>query len=205
MPAGTMAAGWAIMLVAMMLPVLSAPVRHVIQRSLAARRVRAVALFVAGYAALWLAAGVPLVAVSLAARSSASPLTAAGLVALGVLVWQASPLKQVCLNRLHGHPALAAFGLAADVDALRFGLWHGFWCVGSCFGVMLLPMLFPSLHLLGMVLASFWMWGEQLERPALPSWRWRVPLKALRLVVFQLQQRLRGPRGAGSAQHAARS
>jgi predicted metal-binding membrane protein len=157
-----------------------------------------VLLFSAGYAALWMAAGVPLVAASQAVHASASPLAAAGLAALGVLLWQVSPLKQVCLNRLHGHPALAAFGFRADVDALRYGLVHGFWCVGSCSGSMLLPMLFPGAHLPLMLLVSLWMWGEPLERPAPPSWRWRAPLKALRLVAAQLQRRVPGLRSVAA-------
>src|SRR5689334_13696735 len=53
----SLAMGWALMLVAMMSPVLIAPVRHIRDRSFAYRRWRAIALFVAGYAAIWMAAG----------------------------------------------------------------------------------------------------------------------------------------------------
>jgi predicted metal-binding membrane protein len=191
----TWATMWVVMLVAMMLPLLGPPIRHVLDRSLAARRARSVALFLAGYVALWLAAGVVLGAMSQVARASAPPLAALA----AVLLWQVSPWKQVCLNRLHAHPALAAFGTRADWGALRFGLAHGFWCAGSCWGLMFLPLLVSWGHLPAMLAASLWMWGEQLERASAPSWRWRAPLKAARLVLAQARQRLRALRPATAA------
>jgi predicted metal-binding membrane protein len=183
---GSIAAAWGLMLVAMMLPVMAAPVRHVRDRSFAHRRVRATALFLAGYGAVWMAAGAVLSTLARVVQSTGdSPLIRAVLVALVVTLWQISPLKQACLNRLHAHPRLSAFGIAADVDALRFGLAHGGWCVGSCWGLMLLPMLFPTGHWVAMAAVSLWVWGEQLSRPAPPSWFLRAPAKAVRLTLAQ--------------------
>lgn len=199
------APGWAIMLVAMMLPLLGAPIRHVVDRSLAARRARSVALFLLGYGGLWMAVGLVLTGFSRVVHGSTHP-AAAALVVFWVLVWQVCPFKQVCLNRLHGHPALAAFGAAADRDALQFGVVHAFWCAGSCWGLMLLPLLVQQGHLLVMLLCWFWMWGEQLERTSPPSWRWRMPVKAARMVAAQLQLRVRGRSrlvpAAGAPRHA---
>ena len=48
-PPASLALGWALMLAAMMAPVLIAPVRHVRDRSFARRRTRSIGLFVAGY------------------------------------------------------------------------------------------------------------------------------------------------------------
>jgi predicted metal-binding membrane protein len=177
-----MAGGWALMLVAMMLPLLSAPIGHVKDRSFARRRARATTIFLAGYAAVWMAAGAVLVplALALVGLGGTWPAIAA---ALAVIAWQVSPLKQVCLNRLHGHPELPAFGRVADAGVLRFGLEHGAWCFGSCGGIMLLPMLFPAAHLPAMAAASFWVWGEQLGRPAAPGWSLRIPWRALRLAL----------------------
>ena len=50
--------GWALMLAAMMGPLVAAPLRHVCARSFARRRARAVALFGCGYVAIWMAAGI---------------------------------------------------------------------------------------------------------------------------------------------------
>ena len=60
------------------------------------------------------------------------------------LAWQCSPAKQVCLNRCHALRELAAFGRAADTDALIFGATQGVWCAGSCWAWMLLPLLLPG-------------------------------------------------------------
>src|ERR1700689_3519407 len=55
-----LASGWALMLAAMMPPIVVAPLRHVRDRSFASRRARATLLFVAGYASVWMVAGVGL-------------------------------------------------------------------------------------------------------------------------------------------------
>ena len=51
-PPARLATGWALMLAAMMLPLLPSPVRHVRERSLARRRGRAIAWFLAGYVSI---------------------------------------------------------------------------------------------------------------------------------------------------------
>ena len=61
------------MVVAMMSPLLVAPLRHVCQRSFAKRRVRASLLFIAGYLVVWLAAGAALQPLALVLRSGLAP------------------------------------------------------------------------------------------------------------------------------------
>ncbi|MBR0756370.1 DUF2182 domain-containing protein [Bradyrhizobium jicamae] len=130
----------ALMLLAMMPPLLASPLQHVWRRSLTRRRGRAIALFVLGYVAIWLAVGVLLVTASLVlAAATALPAIAIGaLIALG---WQATPLKQASLNLCHRRPALEAFGIRAEIDALVYGTTHGIWCAGACWSLMLLPLL----------------------------------------------------------------
>jgi len=185
-PPSTLATGWLLMLVAMMTPLLSAPIRHVMDRTLARRRSRSVLLFVAGYVAVWMAAGVVLLSTALAVRlflpTSLLPLMVGLLV---TVLWQCSPWKQRCLNRGHAHPAIAGFGGAAAVDALRFGLTHGLWCVGSCWALMLLPELFPLGHIPAMAVMTVWMIAEKLDRPSTPRWQWRGTGKATRIFVAQ--------------------
>jgi predicted metal-binding membrane protein len=178
------------MLVAMMLPVATAPVRHVQARSFPRRRGRATVLFLAGYGAPWVAAGAVLA--TLANLLPAMPTWPWALLVGGVLlVWQCSPFKQVCLNRTHAEPELAADGAAADADAVQFGLATGSWCVGSCWALMSVPLLFPAAHVGAMVAASLWIWGEQFSRPTTPRWRIRVPARATRLVLRQGSLRAR--------------
>ena len=148
-PPGMLALAWFAMWLAMMSPLLAVPIEHVRLRSLKRRRVRAIAIFVTGYGAVWFAAA-PLLAALVYAIRLAAPATMvpAFLMALVmVLVWQAAPVKQTCLNRCHRLPRLSAFGLAADSDCLRYGVTTGVWCVGTCWGFMLLPLLAGSMHL----------------------------------------------------------
>jgi predicted metal-binding membrane protein len=189
-PAAPLAVGWALMVAAMMAPLLIAPVRHVRDRSFASRRVRAIVLFAAGYTAIWMAAGVILMAFALAVRGAApESFVPLALVALITLVWQFSPAKQRCRNRGHAHPELAAFGRSADIDAVRFGLTHGVWCAGSCWALMLLPLLISRGHLAAMAAVTLWLYAERLDRPMAPRWSLRFPGKAARLAVAQIRMR----------------
>jgi predicted metal-binding membrane protein len=190
-PPFSLAAGWILMLVAMMAPAVIAPVLHVRLRSFRSRRARATALVLAAYGAVWMAAGGVLLAIELAAGSLAPqsywPAVAGAVVAA---IWQCSPLKQRCLNRCHLHREIRAFGGAADLDTIRCGLKHGFWCVGSCWAVMLVPMLLPSGHVLAMVMVSVLMFGDRLEYPSTPSWRWRGLARLKRIAVTRACSRL---------------
>lgn len=187
-PPARLAGGWALMVAAMMLPLQLAPVRHIRVRSFARRRLRAIALFLAGYAAIWLAAGAVLVSLALLLRLDFAD--SVGLLVGGVMlaaVWQASPLKQLCLNRCHDRPALAAFGRAADRDALVFGLTQGWWCFGAGWALMLLPLLVAQGHLWVMAGVGLWLAGERFDAPRRPEWGWRGPGKGLRIVQAQVR------------------
>lgn len=187
----SLALGWALMLAAMMLPLLSAPVRHVRARSFAQRRARAIMLFIIGYAMIWMATGLALL--SLSVMMQLIPLESSllvALVALIALVWQFSPFKQCCLNHGHAHPELAAFGAAADIDALRFGFTHAVWCVGSCWTLMLLPLLVSHRHIAVMTAVALWLAAERLDKPLRPRWRVRGPGRAARIAVAQTRMRV---------------
>jgi predicted metal-binding membrane protein len=182
-PASLLAAS-ALMFASMMVPLIGAPVLHVRDRSFANRRWRAIALFIAGYGLPWIAASVVLLLASSWIVAAESPLLMV-LTIVAIALWQCSPIKQRCLNRGHAHTELAAFGVKADLDALRFGLVHAWWCIGSCFALMLLPMLFTRGHLAVMAGVTLWLAGERLERTAAPRWRWRGPSYVVRIIVGQ--------------------
>jgi predicted metal-binding membrane protein len=186
-----LASGWALMVAAMMSPLVIAPLRHVHDRSFARRRARSMLLFVAGYAAVWMIAGVGLQAMALAARwATPASLAGLGLAAAAAILWQVSPAKQWCLNRCHRRPPLAAFGAAADHDAFGFGLTNGAACVGACWALMSLPLLVGHGHFLGMIAVALFVFAERLERPAPLAWCWRGPGKAPRIALAQARLRL---------------
>jgi predicted metal-binding membrane protein len=194
----TLAAGWALMLVAMMAPLLIPSIQYVRQRSFKHRRARAVALFITGYGAGWMAAGVIVLAIEIAVKLLApmSFLPAAG-AALIAVVWQFSPIKQRALNRCHSHTELPAFGAAADLAMLRLGLTHGVWCVVSCWALMLFPMLLPWGRVAAMAFVAFLIFSERLDRPMPPSWRLRGLTSVKRMIVARARILLGGLR-AGS-------
>lgn len=174
-------AGWPLMLVAMMAPLLIPALRHAYDRSLPGRRWRTLTLLVASYLATWSVAGFVLQELSTGLRAAlgSSALLAGVLLAVA---WQFSPAKQRCLNRHHAHPALAAFGRAADLAAVRFGWVQANWCIGCCWSLMLLPLLAGRWQLAGMLLVSLWLWAESFDTPARPAWRVRLPVRAARIV-----------------------
>jgi predicted metal-binding membrane protein len=165
---------WALMIAAMMAPALIDPIAYVQRQSLTSRRLRSTLAFLAGYGAVWMVLGGALLAllITIEVSSDQWQLTTIAVLVAGV-VWQCSPMKQRCLNRCHARYALPAFGVAADLGACRFGAWHGIWCVGSCWALMLLPMLVPAgrgaLMLLGALVVS----SERLDQAAVPQWQWR--------------------------------
>jgi predicted metal-binding membrane protein len=190
-----LASGSALMIAAMMLPLIIAPLRHVRDRSFARQRTRATILFAAGYAVMWMIAAVVLQLIAVAARWAA-PLLCFGLAVATAILWQVSPTKQWCLNRCHRRPHLAAFGAAADRDAFDFGLTNGASCVGSCWALMLLTLLTGQGHILAMIAVTLFVFAERLESPARLKWRWRVPSRALRIAVAQARMRLTTARAA---------
>ncbi len=191
-PISSLLAGWGLMVIAMMLPKLITPIRHIYARSLKRRRFPAALLFVLGYTAVWMAVGIFMIAAILGLHlllpNSYIPAMALGIIAL---VWQFSPIKQRCLNRGHDHWTLAVFGWAAYRDALQFGIMHGVWCVGAGWALMLLPMLMPQGHNLAMIFVTFIMLSEHFEHPKMPRWRIDFRGKMFRLIVAQTQIRLR--------------
>jgi predicted metal-binding membrane protein len=189
-PLPSLAQTWTLMLVAMMSPVLIPAILHVRLQSFHDRRHRSVGLFVAGYAVVWLPAGALLLALELSGALFARQLPLIAATAAAATIWQFSPAKQYCLNRSHAYVSLAPFGFAADRDAFCFGVTHATWCVGSCWGLMMWPMLLPEGHVAAMAAVSLFIFSECLEHVAPPRWSCRLSGKLLRRLVAQTRIRL---------------
>ena len=73
-----------------------------------------------------------------------------------------------------------------------FGITHAVWCVGSCWALMLLPLLVSHGHIAVMAAVALWLAAERLDRPRTPRWRWRWhgPGKAARIVIAQARMRV---------------
>ncbi|HSD54472.1 MAG TPA: DUF2182 domain-containing protein [Burkholderiales bacterium] len=155
-PALLYAAGWVVMIAAMMLPT-TFPLLDIFRRITAGRRdaKQLLALVIAGYILAWLgfglvAHGLDLV-VHAAARDTAW-LIANGWVIGAALVgtaglFQFSSLKYRCLDKCQtpfGFVAERWRGVAPGREALRVGLDHGAFCVGCCWALMLLMFVVGS-------------------------------------------------------------
>ncbi|WP_338524930.1 DUF2182 domain-containing protein [Pseudomonas batumici] len=173
---------WTLMLLAMMPLLLAHPLEHLWRASLSRRRWQALGLFVLGFGSVWTLAGVGLLTVAVGVRVllGVEPSTALVGGLLICLLWQASPAKQRCLNHCHHQPRISAFGFAFLRDCLKYGVVSAAWCVGSCWAVMLLPMLAEQGHLLLMLLTMTWMVLERLQRNRVPQWRWPFRLRFAR-------------------------
>lgn len=190
-PAG-LAGEWMLMIAAMMMPMLAGAVEHIHARSLSRRRPRSLALFMIGYWAVWAACGVPIVLAVLALQlMQPSSVVTIALVGTVVLGWQFSPAKQVCLNRCHDKPPLAAYGIAADLSALRYGVTQAIWCCGTCWALMLVPLTMQDGHFPAMAAASAYLVAERLDPPQRPAWQMRWPSTVFRLLMFRLGHWLR--------------
>ena len=145
------AAVWLAMITAMAPPLLIREIGYLWRTSLRRLRPFAISWFVFGYVGVWLLAGAALLWAL--EPITASPGRIAGTMAL-IALWLCSPIRQRYLNACHRAPTLRVFGASAQLDALRYGLSTGFYCVATCGALMLLVMLAKEHHLAAMAVAT---------------------------------------------------
>ena len=139
---------WVVMMAAMMFPsvapMVTVWIRSVSARPTAMQRAGGVAQFLSGYLVAWAVFGlVAYGALLLTGRLvEASPAAARGLGA-GIFavagIYQLTPLKEVCLKHCRS-PVGSLFHYASfngPLRDLRVGLHHGAYCVGCCWGLMI--------------------------------------------------------------------
>jgi predicted metal-binding membrane protein len=168
---------WPLMVFAMMPPLVMDAIGHVWTRSLARRRWRQVLLFGAGYAIVWMTVGWLVASAAIHVGVIAGSALRAAVAVLVAACWQSTPAKQACLNRCHALPPLAAFGVAADRDVIRYGVTTGWWCVGSCWALMLAPLVIETAHglLMGAAMAvTMAVALAERQVPCRPA-SWRLP------------------------------
>jgi predicted metal-binding membrane protein len=156
-------AGWLLMLVAMMTPLLADPLQHLRHRK------PAIVVFLACYFGIWLAMAPILtgIALLLDVADGLAGLPAGLSAVFLALAWQAAPWKRACLDRCRQRPE--------PISELRYGIAQGGWCVGACWALMLLPLAAGPAHLPAMALVSAIMIGER-RRATRPCGR--APLAA---------------------------
>jgi predicted metal-binding membrane protein len=159
--------GWTAMMVAMMVPATLPLVllyRTIARNRLASAQARVgMVALLAGYVAIWVAAGVPVYAYSLFAGwvgSLAGVLPALLLIVGGA--YQFTPLKSIC----HAQCSSPLFFLmqnwrAGVGGALRLGVIHGFDCLGCCAGLMVGLVGLGMMNLAWMLSAALVIFAEK--------------------------------------------
>ena len=142
---------WGLMVVAMMVPLMIAPLRWVAFRSFRLRRHRAILLFIAGLLLPWMVVGAG-VAWIRTFDWGHNPLVAAGLFGLAAL-WVLVPARKRALVFCHLTIPLAPSGWNADRDCLRFGLIVGGSCIATC-GLLMLACAVTGHNLIAMLAGS---------------------------------------------------
>jgi predicted metal-binding membrane protein len=168
---------WAVMMAAMMLPSVW-PFAAVYARTVTTRRPSRLGTLAVGYLAAWAATGV--VAYGLARvfgelaadHPDAAHFTAVAAFA-GVGVYELTPLKRRCLSHCRSPLAhlfhyLSFRGPTRDA---RAGLYHGLFCVGCCWALMVLLVAFGVMNVVAMVglaviigVEKTWRHGERFAR-----------------------------------------
>jgi predicted metal-binding membrane protein len=178
MPFGSFVVMWTAMMAAMMFPSV-APVailwtRSVVYRLSGLAALSRIALFVSGYLLAWAFAGVVAFfglalfeRVLLLAGSNAGWLGAAIFVTAGV--YQLTSFKDVCLRHCCSPMSLITYytsfrGLAID---LRVGVHHGIYCVGCCWGLMLILVAVGVMNIPAMAALTIVIFAEKLLRHGL--------------------------------------
>jgi predicted metal-binding membrane protein len=166
---------WAVMMAAMMFPSV-APMAAAWLRTISARPTRAarglgIAEFLGGYLVAWAGFGALVYVLLLGADrlSAASPTVArwTGVLVFAVAgIYQLTPLKSVCLR--HCRSPLGAVvhyaGYHGPVRDLRVGIHHGLYCVGCCWGLMILLVALGAMNVAAMVALAGVIFIEKIWR-----------------------------------------
>ena len=170
---------WTLMMAAMMLPSV-APTAALYAKTVQSRRTVRLAGMVAGYLAVWAVAGLPAYGLAWMTGSLTgqhpSVAHVLAIVTFAVVgAYQLSPLKDRCLAHCRSPLALLLHygsyrGRSRD---LRVGLHHGGYCLGCCWGLMVILIAVGVMNLVAMVgLAALvlvektWRWGVVAGRIA---------------------------------------
>jgi predicted metal-binding membrane protein len=168
---------WVSMMVAMMFPAV-APVVSLFatlsyNRRAAGQRAAPTWVFLAGYLLDWsllgigaylLSLAVPAVGMMVPGLQVNYPL-AAGLVLIFAGAYQLSPLKQVCLHHCRSPLSVILHGWHdGRYGAFRMGVEHGVFCLGCCWGLMLVLLVVGMMNVVGMVILSAIIFAEKVVR-----------------------------------------
>jgi predicted metal-binding membrane protein len=175
-------AGWTLMSVAMMVPVVLPAVRHVGLNSIRQRRQWAMLLFVSVYVGVWAAFG--LLALGGWRLALATLDVDAGVLLASTLTvaagWQLTRVKRRALLACRRTVPLPPVGRRADAGCARFALRQGRRCVASCWALMAVMVAVRQATVVWMLALTALVAGEELTRTGQRGGR-LLPLSAAAL------------------------
>ncbi len=170
---------WLSMMVAMMFPS-AAPMILLFNRLVRQRKSQGQVfvptwVFVAGYLAIWTAFGVIAYLAIWVVQSESTRVSDGGLLQLirtgqGLLLilaglYQFSPLKTACLRHCQSPLGFIAQHWREGIaGAFRMGLYHGTYCLGCCWGLMLVLFAVGLMNLVAMGLLTLIIFIEKVSR-----------------------------------------
>lgn len=166
---------WVAMMVAMMFPSV-APVailwaRTIQARSTGAIRAWRITTFIAGYLAAWAAFGLgAFVALLGTDRLVETAPEVAKWLAVGIFltagIYQLTPLKRACLRHCRSPMTsiLHYASIKGSARDFRVGLHHGMYCVGCCWGLMVVLVAVGVMNLAAMALLAVVIFLEKIWR-----------------------------------------
>jgi predicted metal-binding membrane protein len=184
---------WISMMVAMMFPAIAPVVSLFATISTKRRAARQQAappwIFLVGYLCVWSLFGigayllslvVPAIGMMAAGLRMDNPM-AAGIVLILAGLYQLSPLKQVCLRHCRSPLGVILHGWHDGYGgAFRMGFKHGAYCLGCCWGLMLVLFAVGLMNLVWMLLLTVAIFVEKV----LPQGPFISKVIALALVLF---------------------
>jgi predicted metal-binding membrane protein len=169
---------WVLMMAAMMLPAV-APLSALYVRTFRDRPWPRTTNLVLGYLLAWLLVGVPIYALARLADhvddSTWPARLATAAILAGAGAWQLTGAKDACLRHCRSPLGLLLHygSFQGRLRDLRVGAHHGAWCIGCCWALMVLLLVFGLMNLLAMVVVAglilaekLWRGGEGLARVA---------------------------------------
>ena len=186
-PVWVFAASWSGMLLAMMPPLLTEPVRHVWHASLPSRRARALLFFAVGYVAPWMLVALPLTALAWWVGSALPQSAGLALVLVTALMWSVTPYAQRGRNYCHRFERVRAAGLRADQDSCRYGMRLAAACCLVCWPWMLVPLLVGTWHFAAMLAVTIWQLADRLHPPRRAVWQVPPVLDPLLVAIANLR------------------
>jgi predicted metal-binding membrane protein len=160
---------WALMSIAMMVPVTFPALRYVVLNSFPYRRTRALAVFLIAFNAIWIGLGLGTLIVVRAMRTELG-VSGTDLIVVGLIwatFWQLTPIKRRALIACGRAVPLRPIGRKADISCARYGAQQGWRCIRSCGPLMGLMALAGHTAMIWMVGLTAYVIVEEVSEQGL--------------------------------------